>query len=94
MRALAAILRVPEGLDRTHTQRITAVGGEVGRKRFRLVLEAASDPQVELWDAERKAGLFARVFGAAPTLVWTGAPKVAWRPGRARRVARLRLAAS
>ena len=94
VRALAAILRVADGLDRTHTQRITAVGGEVGRKRIRLVLEAASDPQVELWDAERKAGLFARVFGAPPTLVWTGAPKAAWRPRRETRVARLRLAAS
>jgi exopolyphosphatase/guanosine-5'-triphosphate,3'-diphosphate pyrophosphatase len=73
VRQLAAILRVADGLDRTHTQRVTAVGVETGRARIRLVLEAVSDPQVEMWDAQRKAGLFARVFGAAPVLAWTGA---------------------
>jgi len=70
VRALSAMLRVADGLDRTHTQRVTAVGVETGRGRARLVLEAASDPQVELWDAERKAVLFAKVFGAIPTFAW------------------------
>ncbi len=81
VRRLAAILRVADGLDRTHTQRITAVGVEAGRGPVRLILAADSDPQVERWDADRKAGLFAKVFDGVPVLVW-------------RRAARLRLAAS
>jgi exopolyphosphatase / guanosine-5'-triphosphate,3'-diphosphate pyrophosphatase len=92
VRQLAAILRVADGLDRTHTQRIRAVGVEVGRGRVRLVLAADADPQVERWDADRKAALFARVFGSAPTLVWTRAAMPTRRP--ARRRPRLRLAAS
>ncbi len=68
--ALSAILRVADGLDRTHTQRVTAVGVETGRGRVRLVLEAASVPQVELWDAERKAGLFTTTFGTMPAFAW------------------------
>jgi exopolyphosphatase/guanosine-5'-triphosphate,3'-diphosphate pyrophosphatase len=91
VRQLAAILRVADGLDRTHTQRVTGVGVELNRGRIRLVLEAVSDPQVEIWDAERKAVLFTRVFGAAPAIVWTGARRVVRRPSRGR--TRLRLAA-
>jgi exopolyphosphatase/guanosine-5'-triphosphate,3'-diphosphate pyrophosphatase len=91
VRQLAAILRVADGLDRTHTQRITGVGVEMNRGKIRLVLEAVSDPQVEIWDAERKAGLFARVFGARPAIVWTGARRALRRP--AGRRGRLRLAA-
>jgi exopolyphosphatase/guanosine-5'-triphosphate,3'-diphosphate pyrophosphatase len=92
VRALSAMLRVADGLDRTHTQRVTAVGVETGRGRVRLVLEAASDPQVEVWDAERKAGLFAKVFSAVPAFAWGRA--VRRRPAvPAPRARRLRLAA-
>ncbi|MGH7537847.1 MAG: HD domain-containing protein [Gemmatimonadales bacterium] len=94
VRRLAAMLRVADGLDRTHTQRVSTVVVETRRGRLRLVLTADSDPQVELLDAERKAGLFAQVFGAAPALVWTGADQVARRPKRARRGSPLRLAAT
>ena len=92
VRALAAILRVADGLERTHTQRITAVGVEAAAGRVRLVVQAASDPQVELWDAERKAGLFGKVFGVALEFAWTEAPRAA-RRGRVARAPRLRLAA-
>jgi exopolyphosphatase/guanosine-5'-triphosphate,3'-diphosphate pyrophosphatase len=81
VRRLAAILRVADGLDRTHTQRITAVGVEAGRDAVRLVLAAETDPQVERWDADRKSSLFATVFGGLPALVWANA-------GAARRRAR------
>ncbi|HEY7684733.1 MAG TPA: Ppx/GppA phosphatase family protein [Gemmatimonadales bacterium] len=93
VRALSAILRIADGLDRTHTQRVTAVGVETGRGRARLVLAAASDPQVELWDAERKAGLFAKVFGAVPAFAW-GRPVRRRTAAPAPRSRRLRLAAS
>lgn len=75
VRTLAAILRVADGLDRTHTQRVTAVGVEHGRLGLRFVVDSGTDPQVELWDAERKAALFSRVFGATPALAWSQAAR-------------------
>lgn len=96
VRRLAAILRVADGLDRTHTQRVTAVGVEAGRGPVRLILAAESDPQVERWDADRKAGLFAKVFDGAPAFVWTrggAAQRRRTAPARARRSPRLRIAA-
>ncbi len=72
VRALAGILRVADGLDRAHTQRVRAVGCEVGDSGIRLILEAGADPKVERWDAERRAGLMRRAFGAAVALVWRG----------------------
>ena len=96
VRRLAAILRVADGLDRTHTQRISAVGVEAGRGAVRLVLAAAADPQVERWDADRKAGVFARVFDGVPSFVWARggvAPRRRAKPARGRRTPRLQLAA-
>jgi hypothetical protein len=59
-------------------------------------LAAETDPQVERWDAERKAGLFSRVFDTAPAFVWNGAVGAAAAARRVarRRPARLRLTAS
>jgi exopolyphosphatase/guanosine-5'-triphosphate,3'-diphosphate pyrophosphatase len=91
VRTLAAILRVADGLDRTHTQRVTAVGVERGRGQIRFVVDAASDPQVELWDAERKATLFSRVFGSMPVVAWSQAARR--RQSRSASRARLRIAA-
>jgi len=95
VRRLAAILRVADGLDRTHTQRITAVGVEAGRGPVRLILAAESDPQVERWDADRKAGLFAKVFDGVPAFVWARGGVVQRRratPARRPRSPRLRVA--
>jgi len=93
VRRLAGILRVADGLDRTHTQRVTAVTCEPGPHRLRLALTAASDPRVEIWDAGRKAGLLEKVLDASIAFRWAGAErgrKVASAPSRPR----LRLAAS
>ena len=86
VRRLAGILRVADGLDRTHTQRVTAVTCEPGRHRLRLAVAATSDPQVEIWDASRKAGLLERVLDASLGFRWAKAER-----GRA---PRLRLAAN
>ena len=67
---LAAILRVADGLDRAHSRQVTAVKAEDTGKRIRLILEGASLPQVEMWDAERKAGLFLEAFDTDMDLVW------------------------
>jgi len=92
VRRLAGILRVADGLDRTHTRRVTAVTCELRRGRVRLVVSAPSDPQVEIWDAERKAGLLERVLDAPLAFRWIRAEQR--RPARAAgSKPRLRLAA-
>lgn len=70
VRVLAGILRVADGLDHTHTQRVTGVACDVRGGRLRLTLAAGSDPRVEIWDAQRKAGLLAETLGAAPRMLW------------------------
>jgi exopolyphosphatase / guanosine-5'-triphosphate,3'-diphosphate pyrophosphatase len=86
VRALAGILRLADGLDRTHTQRVVGVTCAVHRGYVELTLQARSDPRVEIWDAERKAGLFERAFEIEPRFVWVH--------GAERRLPRLRLAAA
>jgi exopolyphosphatase/guanosine-5'-triphosphate,3'-diphosphate pyrophosphatase len=60
---LAAILRVADGLDRSHADVVQAVTAAVKRKSIRLTLDARADAQLEVWGAERKADVFERVFG-------------------------------
>src|SRR6185295_18490936 len=67
---LAGILRLADGLDRAHSRQVTGVRTEESGKRIRLVLDAASLPQVEMWDAERKAGLFLDAFETELELMW------------------------
>lgn len=86
VRALAGILRVADGLDRTHTQRVSAVSCATHRGFADLTLQARTDPRVEIWDAERKAGLFQRAFDVDPRFVWVR--------GSERRNPKLRLAAA
>lgn len=87
VRRLAGILRVADGLDRTHTQRVAAVSCETRGQRLRFAVAAASDPQVEIGDAGRKAGLLERVLDASIGFRWTGAGS------KSRPAPRLRLAA-
>ncbi len=72
VRHLSGILRVADGLDRTYTQAVTRVDCEIKRKSIRMSVTADAPPQVEMWDANRKAGLFERVFGRRLKLEWKG----------------------
>ena len=74
VRRLAGILRVADGLDRTHTQVVERVGVRIearaidGRPADRpnaavFTTEAAGDVSTDLWGAERKSELFESAFG-------------------------------
>jgi exopolyphosphatase / guanosine-5'-triphosphate,3'-diphosphate pyrophosphatase len=67
---LSGILRIADGLDRTHTGSVTAVQSRVLRNRTRLTIEASTAPEVERADAERKSDLFQEAFGTELDLVW------------------------
>jgi exopolyphosphatase/guanosine-5'-triphosphate,3'-diphosphate pyrophosphatase len=73
VRILSGILRVADGLDRTHTQRVKSVRVRVSDGFVRFLLQARSFPQVEVWDAYRKSALFEKASGRHLEVVWTGA---------------------
>ena len=70
IRQLSGILRIADGLDRTHSQSVSTVAVRALRGRIRIGIEAASPPEVELGDAERKSGLFSKAFDTEVELVW------------------------
>ncbi len=67
---LSGILRIADGLDRTHAQSVTGVKVRAIRGRLRLNLESRSSPQVERADAERKSDLFKKAFDTDVELSW------------------------
>ena len=66
VRHLAGILRLADGLDRSHTQNVRVTGIELRKSDVTFVLCATEDASVNVWGAERKSTLFRRVFGLQP----------------------------
>jgi hypothetical protein len=50
---------------------VTGLQCELVDGTIRIVLDSPSDPEVEIWDAERKAELFEKAFDARLELVWS-----------------------
>jgi exopolyphosphatase/guanosine-5'-triphosphate,3'-diphosphate pyrophosphatase len=67
---LSGILRIADGLDRTHSSSVTAVRTRSVGNRLRLGIEAIAAPDVERADAERKSDLFKKAFDTELELVW------------------------
>lgn len=81
---LAAILRLADGLDRTHSQNVRGIRVRIENGTAILTLDAADDPATDIWGASRKAGLFRRAFGLEPRFEWASPPTEAGRaPARA-----------
>ncbi len=72
VRALSGILRIADGLDRTHTQSVEGIRLRVVGREALLYVQAAELPEVDIWGAERKSGLFQRCFGLTPRFQWVG----------------------
>lgn len=60
---LAAILRIADGFDFSHTGTVTAIDVDVDSSRVRVRVTGTGDLQMELWGARRKRPLFEKVFG-------------------------------
>jgi exopolyphosphatase/guanosine-5'-triphosphate,3'-diphosphate pyrophosphatase len=71
VRQLAGILRVAEGLDRTHGQMIKLVTAEVDEDTVHLTVDAEANPQVEIADGLRKSPLFRETFDVDLTIEWS-----------------------
>jgi exopolyphosphatase/guanosine-5'-triphosphate,3'-diphosphate pyrophosphatase len=70
---LSGILRVADGLDRTHSQSVTGLKLRALQSRIRISVEAAAYPEIDCADAERKSDLFRKAFETDVELVWRSA---------------------
>jgi len=64
VRILSAILRIADGLDRTHNANVESVGLSIdeGVIAIRVICRPDSNPTFELWSVERKKELMEEVF--------------------------------
>jgi exopolyphosphatase/guanosine-5'-triphosphate,3'-diphosphate pyrophosphatase len=60
---LIALLRVADGLDRSHAGAVDTIDVKVEPTGVRLLVHARGDVDLELWGLRRKRELFERVFG-------------------------------
>ncbi len=60
---LGALLRLANGLDRSHFQNVVHLDPELREDRFVLRVQTKADPQLDVWAARRGADLFERAFG-------------------------------
>jgi exopolyphosphatase/guanosine-5'-triphosphate,3'-diphosphate pyrophosphatase len=63
VRALAALLRLAEALDRSHSQAITGIDLRDRGDDALLELRTSGDAELELWAAQRHAAPFERMIG-------------------------------
>jgi len=59
----AALLRLSDGLDRSHSSVIQDLHCKIENKKVKCTLNARSDAELEIWGARRKRDWFEEVFG-------------------------------
>jgi exopolyphosphatase/guanosine-5'-triphosphate,3'-diphosphate pyrophosphatase len=74
VRRLASILRLADGLDRNHTQGVTAARVSVQGGTAVIRVESTGDFGFDVWSAESKGELFQRAFGLGVRVEWANAP--------------------
>ena len=62
VRQLAGLLRVAEGLDRSHFQNVVALRARLTEEALHLFLATKGDPQLEVWSAKEQGALFESAF--------------------------------
>ena len=67
----SALLRIADGLDRSHASAVQNVKCEIGRKKLTINVSSAVDIQLELWGARKKCGWFEKVFDHTLTMEHT-----------------------
>ena len=63
VRKLSGILRVADGLDRTHQSKVEDISCRAGRKQISLMCRSVESLESEFAAARDKAELFEQVFG-------------------------------
>ena len=81
MKALAAILRIADALDREHLDKVTSLSPRVEGEALVLELEGREDRTLEEWTVIAKAGMMREAFGLEVRI--EGASPRSGRPSRA-----------
>jgi exopolyphosphatase/guanosine-5'-triphosphate,3'-diphosphate pyrophosphatase len=67
VRVGAALLRIADGLDRSHNQVVSGVRCRAAAGEVRVTLETRGDPALEIWAAKRKRDGFEELFDRSVT---------------------------
>ncbi|TVR29291.1 MAG: Ppx/GppA family phosphatase [Balneolaceae bacterium] len=70
VKILSAILRVADGLDRSHYQNVRTLNVEITGNQTIIKIGTEADPQLEIWGATRKKSLFEEVTGRELLIEW------------------------
>jgi exopolyphosphatase / guanosine-5'-triphosphate,3'-diphosphate pyrophosphatase len=82
VRTLAAMLRLAEGLDRSHAQVVTALDVVPRGEAYLIRLKAAGDAELELWAAHRHGAELERVLHRPLRFEVSGRPSAKRRAGK------------
>lgn len=63
VKKLSGILRVADGLDRSHYQNVREMDILINKNKVKLQVNTEADPHLEIWGAMRKRSLFEEVTG-------------------------------
>lgn len=63
VKKLSGILRVADGLDRSHYQNVQKLEIDKGEDTIMLCITTEGDPELEIWGALRKSHLFEKITG-------------------------------
>jgi exopolyphosphatase/guanosine-5'-triphosphate,3'-diphosphate pyrophosphatase len=74
VRVLGAIVRIAEGLDRSHAQVVDRVSTVVGRRKLRMRLRVKGDAELELWAAHRHTTPLSELLGREVVVESAGNP--------------------
>ena len=63
VKKLSGLLRVADGLDRSHYQNVEKLEIENSAENVKFYITTMGDPELEIWGADRKSKLFQKVTG-------------------------------
>jgi len=72
VRQLSGILRLAGGLDRSHVHQVTGLQVQVSDEEVEILVDAPQYPDVDIWGARRRAGLFEKAFQRSVAIHWAG----------------------
>jgi exopolyphosphatase/guanosine-5'-triphosphate,3'-diphosphate pyrophosphatase len=81
VKKLIAILRIADGLDRTHRRLVTGVTARIGLRRVEIQATAEDDCEAEIVGAKKKADVFEKIFDRR--VDFRAVPAAPARPARA-----------
>jgi exopolyphosphatase/guanosine-5'-triphosphate,3'-diphosphate pyrophosphatase len=62
VRVGAALLRISDGLDRSHCSVVSSLSCSISRRRVTIKIKARGDAQLEIWGGQQKKTYFEEVF--------------------------------